>query len=203
MVSAAPKEGPSEGRSRESALHESALRESALRESALRESAIQAELLQTRPFPSIYQEATVALLRTAAVLRRAVSRVIEPAGLSMAQYNVLRILRGACPDGLPTLAIRSRLIEEAPGITRLVEKLDRARLIRRDRSTPDRRQVMCFITDEGLGLLARLDDAVDLAEREMLAGLSAEDTERLIALLDAIRARRAPSRARDAKHSGD
>jgi DNA-binding MarR family transcriptional regulator len=188
VVSAAPNEGPSEGRSIQS---------------TTRDSAIQAELLQTRPFPSIYQEATVALLRTAAVLRRAVSRVIEPAGLSMAQYNVLRILRGAGPAGLPTLAIRARLIEEAPGITRLVEKLDRARLIRRDRSTPDRRQVMCFITDEGLALLARLDDAVDLAERDMLAGLTADDTERLIALLDAVRARRTPARAKGAGEAGD
>jgi len=114
----------------------------------------------------------------------------------MAQYNVLRILRGAGPAGLPTLAIRARLIEEAPGITRLVEKLDQARLIRRDRSTPDRRQVMCFITDEGLAVLARLDEAVDLAEREMLAGLTADDTERLIALLDAVRARRVAVRPR-------
>lgn len=159
-----------------------------------RASAIQAELLQTRPFPSIYQEATVALLRTTAVLRRAVSRVIETSGISMAQYNVLRILRGAGPDGLPTLAIRERLIEEAPGITRLVEKLEQARLIRRDRSTRDRRQVMCAITDDGLALLAGLDDAVDDVERRALSPLSAADTEQLLALLDAIRSRHGDGR---------
>ena len=153
-----------------------------------RQSAIQAELLQTKPFPSIYQEATVALLRTAALLRRRVSRVVEPAGLSMAQYNVLRILRGAGPAGLPTLAIRARLIEEAPGITRLVDKLETAGLIRRDRSTPDRRQVVCAISPEGLALLARLDETVDSAERDMLGSLTSDDTERLLTLLDAIRA---------------
>ena len=159
-----------------------------------RASAIQAELLQTRPFPSIYQEATVALMRTTAMLRRAVSRVIETTGISMAQYNVLRILRGAGADGLPTLAIRARLIEEAPGITRLVEKLEQARLIRRDRSTPDRRQVMCRITDEGLALLSGLDEAVDEVERQLLSPLTSADTERLLALLDRIRQGRGDAR---------
>jgi DNA-binding MarR family transcriptional regulator len=159
-----------------------------------RASAIQAELLQTRPFPSIYQEATVALMRTTAMLRRAVSRVIETTGISMAQYNVLRILRGAGSDGLPTLAIRARLIEEAPGITRLVEKLEQARLIRRDRSTPDRRQVVCRITDEGLTLLAGLDEAVDEVERQLLSPLTSADTEQLLALLDRIRRDRGDAR---------
>lgn len=159
-----------------------------------RASAIQAELLQTRPFPSIYQEATVALMRTTAMLRRAVSRVIETTGISMAQYNVLRILRGAGADGLPTLAIRARLIEEAPGITRLVEKLEQARLIRRDRSTPDRRQVVCRITDEGLALLAGLDEAVDEVERQLLSPLTSADTEQLLALLDRIRRERGDAR---------
>ena len=112
----------------------------------------------------------------------------------MAQYNVLRILRGAQPDGLTTLAIRARLIEEAPGITRLVDKLEQAGLIRRDRSTPDRRQVMCDITDDGMALLARLDDAVDGAERDMLGALTPDDTERLIGLLDGIRAQRLSSK---------
>ena len=65
----------------------------------------------------------VAVLRTGALARRAFAQIVEPHGISPAQYNVLRILRGAGEEGLPTLTVRRRLIEEAPGITRLIDKL--------------------------------------------------------------------------------
>ena len=84
---------------------------------------LQDELKQSKPFDSPGEEAVVALMRTAALVRRAIAKRVEPYGISAAQYNVLRILRGAGPAGLPTLALRDRLIEEAPGITRLMDKL--------------------------------------------------------------------------------
>src|SRR5688500_15887466 len=71
-----------------------------------RTSAVQAEIRQTRPFRSTGQEATIALLRTASVVSRAIARVVEPSGLSLAQYNALRIIRGSGAGGIPTLAIR-------------------------------------------------------------------------------------------------
>lgn len=107
---------------------------------------LQQELQQTRPFRSDAQEAALALLRTASVVSRRFARVVEPQGLSLAQYNVLRILRGAGPDGLPTLAIRDRMIDEGSTVTRLLDKLEAAGLVTRDRSRPDRRQVLCRIT---------------------------------------------------------
>ena len=152
---------------------------------AVRKSAVRAELQQRRPFRSPAQEAAIALLRTAAVVRRSIARAVEPAGLSLAQYNVLRILRGAGPAGLPTLAIRDRMIEEASAITRLVDKLERSGLVRRERSTPDRRQVICHATPKALALLERLDAAADVAATEML---SAQERRELVRLLDAIRA---------------
>ena len=103
---------------------------------------LQAEMGQGRPFKSLEQEATVALLRTASLITRAFARLVEPAGLSWAQYNALRIVRGAGRAGIPTLAIRERMIDEGTTITRLLDKLEAGGLIRRERSEPDRRQVV-------------------------------------------------------------
>ncbi len=154
-----------------------------------RRSAIQAELRQRLPIPSTRQEAFLGILRTGAVMRRPVARVIEAHKLSMAQYNVLRILRGAGDAGLPTLDIRERLIEEAAGITRLIDKLEHASLVRRSRhKSSDRRQVYCHITPGGLALLRELDPIVELAVEAALAMLSGPELEQLIALLDRIRA---------------
>src|SRR3712207_2389093 len=121
-----------------------------------RESAVGRELGQRRPFRSPAQEATIALLRTASVVSRALERVVEPAGLSLAQYNALRIVRGAGSAGIPTLSVRERMIQEGTTITRILDKLETAGLVRRERSTPDRRQVICYATTEGRRLLERL-----------------------------------------------
>lgn len=151
-------------------------------------SSVQSEIRQSRPFRSKAQEATVALLRTASVVGRALARVIEPWGLSLAQYNALRIIRGAGTGGIPTLAIRERMIEEGTTITRILDKLEEAGHIRRERSTPDRRQVMCMATAAGRKLLDELDPIVDAADEEAVAALSAREIEQLIALLDTARA---------------
>lgn len=151
-------------------------------------STIQDELKQKRPFHSRYQEALLALMRTAAVSKRPVVKVVEAAGISLAQYNVLRILRGAGPDGLPTLAIRERMVEEAAGITRLIDKLEAAGYVSRERSTPDRRLVLCRITDSGLALLSELDADVKEADKAVLQVLDDDELDQLIDLLDKVRA---------------
>jgi hypothetical protein len=89
-------------------------------------SALREELKQTRPFNSPAHEALLSVLRTAAVVQRVTAQVVESSGITVQQYNVLRILRGAGEAGLPTLAIRDRMIEEAAGITRLLDKLESA-----------------------------------------------------------------------------
>ena len=151
-------------------------------------SAVQSEIRQSRPFRSTAQEATVALLRTASVVSRALARVIEPWELSLAQYNALRIIRGAGTGGIPTLAIRERMIEEGTTITRIIDKLEAAGFIRRERSTPDRRQVLCVATASGRKLLDELDPVVDAADEEAMASLDAAQVEQLIDLLDTVRA---------------
>lgn len=119
------------------------------------------EIRQNRPWASPAEEAFVSVMRTAALIRRALAQAVEPLGISPAQYNVLRILRGAGPEGLPTLAVRDRLIEEAPGITRLIDKLERAHCVKRDRSGRDRRTVRVQITPAGLDLLKQAEGRVD------------------------------------------
>ena len=152
-----------------------------------RTSALQAEMGQRRPFRSRRQEAAVALLRTASVVTRTFARLVEPSGLSWPQYNALRIVRGAGSGGIATLAIRERMIDEGTTITRLLDKLEAAELIRRERSEPDRRQVLCFVTAEGRRLLDGLDPKVDALDEQVTAGLSEARLAAFIGMLDEIR----------------
>ncbi len=129
----------------------------------------------------------VSLLRTADLIRRAVSVVMDAQGITVQQYNVLRILRGAGGDGLPTLEIAERMIERTPGITRLLDRLEAKELVRRERCATDRRQVTCRISKTGLALLGSLDGPVAEAERVALSGLTPNQLQRLVALLDRTR----------------
>jgi DNA-binding MarR family transcriptional regulator len=110
------------------------------------------EIKQTRPFRTRSQEATVALMRTAHLLRRRVDEVCAPEGITAQQYNVLRILRGSRAP-LPTMEISTRMIEPACGITRLIGTLEAAGYVKREQWAGDRRQVLCQITPGGLRLL--------------------------------------------------
>lgn len=150
-------------------------------------SQILEELRQTRPLRSVQEEALLGLLRTADRLRRLGGGVVEPFGISNQQYNVLRILRGAGEEGLPTLEIADRLIEQAPGITRLLDRLEKKKLIRRRRRSQDRRQVLCWITPAGIELLARLDKPVTKFGREALNMLSEKELRALVGILDRVR----------------
>lgn len=150
-------------------------------------SRIQQEIKQTRPFSSKAQEAALGLMRTADLVRRAVGELVEPHGLTPQQYNVLRILRGAGPDGLPTLDIAERMIEEAPGITRLIDRLEKKRLVTRQRCDKDRRRVFCRITREGLALLKKLDAPIRDADGLALGSLTSRELTQLVALLDRAR----------------
>jgi DNA-binding MarR family transcriptional regulator len=132
------------------------------------------------------RDAKVALLKAADGVRRRMAGVLADAGLTLQQYNVLRILRGARPDPLPTLEIAERMIERTPGITRLLDGLARKGLVDRERSAEDRRTVLCRITPAGLELLAELDGPVETSDRGAVATLSAEEQAKLIELLQRI-----------------
>ena len=151
-------------------------------------SAVAREIQQTKPFRSKGHEAVVALLRTADVVQTYIAKVLDPHGITAQQYNVLRILRGAGPKGLPTLAIADRMIERAPGITRMIDRLEAKGWVARERRSADRRCVDCTITASGLELLAELDDVVDCADREAVRALDDARLDQLVKLLDEMRA---------------
>ena len=150
-------------------------------------SALQQEIRQNRPFRSKRQEALLGLLRTADRMQRLIADVLEPHGVTHQQYNVLRILRGAGPEGIPTLEIAERMIEHAPGVTRLLDRIEAKGWASRKRCGKDRRRVLCTITQEGLELLSRLDAPVDSVDDAAFGDLSDSQIQTLIRLLDKTR----------------
>lgn len=149
---------------------------------------IDQELKMKKPFRSTSVEGAIGLMRTADVITRFFESVVEPGGLTLQQYNVLRILRGAGSEGLPTLEVAERMVQRAPGITRMLDRLMAKGLVERERSSRDRRVVYCHITDQGLALLGQLDEAMVSADDAALAMLESQDQVELIGLLDRIRA---------------
>jgi DNA-binding MarR family transcriptional regulator len=129
----------------------------------------------------------IGLVRTVDGVRRAAGEVVAAHGITLQQFNVLRILRGARPEELPTLAIAERMIEQTPGVTRLLDRLEAKKLVARTRCPEDRRQVLCRITDAGLALLAKLDQPVRDAEEQIMRPIGRDGQKALIALLDRVR----------------
>ncbi|HEX8618318.1 MAG TPA: MarR family transcriptional regulator [Thermoanaerobaculia bacterium] len=144
------------------------------------------ELKQTRPFRSKSQEAAIALMRTAHLLRRKADTVVAAEGLTHQQYNVLRILRGA-RGPLPTMEISARMVEPSPGITRLICTLEEAGYVKREQWPGDRRQVLCQITSSGLRLLERLDEPINQLDDTTTGTLSPEQIDALLDALTEIR----------------
>lgn len=148
---------------------------------------LRSEIKQSKPFVSTEAEAHLNIERTAAVLGHAFAERLKPYGITSTQYNVLRILRGAGHDGLCRNEVRDRLIAQVPDVTRLLDRLEEAGLIARERSTTDRRLVATRITDSGMALLDKLDAPVFEMHRELLGHMSEEQLRTLIELLAVAR----------------
>jgi DNA-binding MarR family transcriptional regulator len=159
---------------------------------------LQAELKQTIPFISREQEAYLALLRTADALQAQVEARLKDFGLTGTQYNALRILRGAGPEGLPCREIGERMITHDPDITRLLNRLEDRGLVERTRAKHDRRVIYGKITTAGLKLLREMDAPIEKHGREMLRHVGQEKLKQLIELLELVRRGKAAHR-RDAE----
>lgn len=145
------------------------------------------ELKQKKPFPSVQEEAILAIVRTADQLVAPMNDVLRGANLSQSQYNILRILRGSAPEGLPCGEISERMVRRDPDLTRLLDKLEARGLVARERSTADRRVVLASITEDGLALLASLDKPVQASIRTLLAHVPEERLRTLVEILDDLR----------------
>jgi MarR family transcriptional regulator, organic hydroperoxide resistance regulator len=148
---------------------------------------IQKEIKQGKPIAGLGEEAYLNILRTADLLSNEVAAVLKPAGLTLTQYNVLRILRGAHPDHLTCSQLGERLISRDPDITRLIDRLETRGLLVHKRHDEDRRIVTVRITDQGLTILKDLDEPVRTLHRRQLGRLGAADLEKLISLLELAR----------------
>src|ERR1700689_1385304 len=144
------------------------------------------QLDQRRRLAHPEETAFLDLLRTTDMLSRGLIAVLKQEDLSATQYNVLRILRGA-PQGLPCGEVANRMITRDPDVTRLLDRLEKRGLISRSRETTDRRTVMARITSEGLKVLARLDEPVQVAHRRQLGHLGRERLRALTELLEVSR----------------
>ena len=146
------------------------------------------EIQQTKPFRSRSQEAYLALLRTADDSKRYISRVLDSAGVTLQQYNVLRILRGAGKLGLCRHEVRDRMVTPVPDVTRLLDRLEDKGLVARERDGIDRRLVTARITEDGLTLLEKLDRPLARTTKHLLGHMTEQELTRLGSLLVTARA---------------
>jgi len=147
------------------------------------DSALQRELKKNGPFESLEQEAYISLLRTHSLLSVQFDRLFREHGISSPQYNILRILRGQKGDGLPSLEIASQMIACVPDITRLLDRLEKASYVKRERSTDDRRVVNVRITEAGKKLLAKLDKPIRDAELGSLGHMTKKELTEMIQIM--------------------
>src|SRR6266849_6909010 len=150
-------------------------------------SRLQAKLKQTKPFPRRSSEALLSVLRTAALLEHQVNETLRPCGITALQYNVLRILRGAGPNGRCGREIAERLVSKVPDVSRLLDRMEGMQLLRRERDAADRRHVTARITPKGLRVLDEATPGLDAFERERFGHLDAERLQHVIDGLADIR----------------
>jgi len=132
-----------------------------------------------KPVEQPSKETILSVLKAADRIRRHFTEILKPFGLTLQQFNVLRILRGAGPQGLPTLEVGERMIEKTPGVTRLLDRLEEKGLVSRQRCHEDRRQQLCTRTQAALDLLAELDEPIGQGDRDTLANLTAQEENEL------------------------
>jgi DNA-binding MarR family transcriptional regulator len=140
-----------------------------------------------RASPSLEARIFVALLRTADALGQEAEQLLKSAGLTGAQYNVLRILRGAEPEGLPCRGIGDRMISHDPDMTRLLDRMQKRGLITRERQTDDRRVVKTRITPQALSLLKTLDQPVHELHKRQFRHVTAARLKMLFDLMEEVR----------------
>lgn len=145
------------------------------------------DIRQKKPFTSIHEEAHLNVARTSARLDDAVESLLKDHGITGTQYNVLRILRGAEPDGLCRNELRDRMITRMPDMTRLLDRMEEAGLVTRSREREDRRMVLTRITSRGLEILDELDGPMVANHKAQLGHLSNAELRSLIDLLTAVR----------------
>jgi DNA-binding MarR family transcriptional regulator len=149
-------------------------------------SSLQHELKKRGPFDSVEQEAMLSLMRTTDLLENRLARLLREYGLTLTQYNVLRILRGEGKP-MPCLEVAERMIQVAPAITRVVDQLLKLKLITKTQSTSDRRVFEIELTSPAVNLLKKMDRPVLDLHASLLKGVDKNGLRNLIRTLEVIR----------------
>jgi DNA-binding MarR family transcriptional regulator len=158
---------------------------------------LQEEIRQSKPFASLQQEVLLNIARTAAVLGHRMEQLFRPFGLTPTQYNVLRIIAGAGPEGISQCDIASRLVAETPDVPRLLKRTETAGLIRRSPSSTDKRVLRVHVTSAGSRLLQQIASQVDTMTAEFFPHLTAKELRALNELLNASRELDTPAESSD------
>jgi len=141
---------------------------------------------QKRLAPSLEARVFVALLIAADRLSQQAEQLMKEHSLTGTQYNVLRILRGAEPAGLPCKGISDRMISHDPDMTRWLDRMEKRGLITRERQVHDRRVVRTCITAAGLDILKKLDAPVQELHRRQFRTLVPARLKNLAAALEEV-----------------
>jgi len=150
-------------------------------------SSLATALKQNKPFVSLEQEVYLSILRTASELSHAVDQFFRPFDITPSQYNVLRILQGAGTDGLCRNEISERMVTATPDMTRLLDRMEKAGWVTRERAEEDRRQVSTHITKSGMELLARLEKPTGDFVMSLFTGATTRDLKTVLKVNDQIR----------------
>ena len=148
---------------------------------------LQAELKQTKPFPNAAAEALLSVLRTASVLEHQMNEKLKPYGMTHTQYNVLRILRGAGESGLCGREVGERMVSRVPDVSRLLDRMEEAELISRERDPGDRRHVTARITRKGLAMLEQVTPQLEAVGRARVGQVPTARLRQLIEVLNTVR----------------
>jgi len=149
---------------------------------------LQDEIKQSKPFARPSDEALLSILRTATVLEHGSNELLRPFGITITQYNVLRILRGAGARGLCGREVGERLISRVPDVSRLLDRMAEIGLLAKERDAADRRHVTARITPKGRRVLSQATPILARYGRERVERLSARGIEGLVEALEVIRA---------------
>ena len=147
---------------------------------------LEKEIHQNIGFASEYQKLSVNILYSASWLDSFISRKLKPFGLTIQQFNVLRILRGQLPEPATINTLIERMIDKSSNASRLVDRLQHKELVERCSNTVDKRSVHVKITHKGLDLLSTIDQHTASFE-EAIHHLPEKEARELNRLLDKMR----------------
>ena len=149
--------------------------------------ALQTAIQQERPFHSLQHEAYLSILRTAVELSHATDLLLKSFGVSQVQFNVLRIVQGAGPEGLGRNEIAERMVTVTPDMTRLLDRLEAAGFVVRKRDREDKRQTSTTITAKGRKLLQGVEEPLMQLHRKQFYELDAKQIRPLLLALEGVR----------------